>query len=1314
MSATLIPDAIPGEDLLGIEPELLQQVDPGWLHRLNLFAGRALTAPALQTEQLYRAGRLAVLGQCVTQGTVKGLELSADLSKTDPVLQVGPGYGISATGEDVTLLRMLSAKLSVLDVIDSQTGTVIAAFSDYKKNPANNNFAGVLLLQPITGQVSGSAVDTGALPVIVSGNLAASCDQDPEEFGFEDFQIVDGVRLVLVAWPATPDTLVLPSVTPAASWRNRLAYTIFNAEMMLAADDRLPWDLLGVPVGLIGFDSSWKALFVDRWSVVRTGGLRRSRYVLPAQPGAAAPMLVQPALAQARISQLSEQINTPPGLTNLIPACAFLPPCAILPASAMDFTHRIGLWFPPNWTLQVGPIHQEEIETVLLTGMTAQPLDVTQPEAIQVLVPLPDALYDRNILLIETVDPAFQQAVDSATQERAAVLQRRKAIQQEANALSQALTRTGQPPPYDLDAGLTPVEISDRDAQVYSPGPNETFGTTSFASSGSAGPVTYLSSDIQALLTAAQNPPFTILKDGNGNTLKNPLPLFSQDDLNHMAQNGLQHFIARINAKVSRANDLLDLAFLTAQSDIYRFRQFILGSTDATRLAVSPIVANIATGESAAATATNLHNYLSSLLPKTAAAAAAPASSALFQSAAVSRGLVVNLRPPSVTGSGTGLIAPSLTATGIGTSSAAGSSAAARGVGGIAGTGAGNVFTAGGVAGNLTASPGIGIKATALGASQLAGTQFTQINPGTVDQPATTGDVLGQSPLVGAQLNLRTITVAQRLANSPAQDGIFYAVGNRLAFVQLLADLEITIDDITILVDQWPPPPTTTGPPPTTTTLPFIPTILPTFADFRANSTVVLGAVEAPRLTLNSDEADMFSTGIHVIEQHTSLLRAIEARIAQYSDFVTQCSAALNNIQGDLPQAQSLLTQLGNDLAQARQNLAFTTALLNDEKQRVDNVNAQRSQTLANVPLVVYTRPRSLAADASVPSRQLVPGNIASPVPSCLQQAVAIPAELREIVSLLREAPVNWLPAVQGLLNQLERPILLQAVAVDSQVRAAAQLQLPLRASSAVSEPGVYAHVISGIYSANQQTFRAYQTQRAAFQPVQLVNQSWAAQVQFLQGVMAPGDLLFSASVHAEVANATSLLLQQISSVATCLYTRAGQALPIDRLGWAEFLRGVGLPIQMQSLAVLPNWNTQDYVSRQQMQMLVDWLFLQIDTTKPGAAAFMSDVVRVAILLASDAPVDNVIAGAVTLATTPEVGGMVHLTLPSIRVAHGMYVQLYSAGALAAQAVVTDLDTSRVRATVTQVYKSTALQPNDVAHFTAQPPETPALRAFDM
>jgi hypothetical protein len=1290
MSATAIKDALPGEDLVGIEPELLQQVDPGWLHRLNLYPGRTLTAPALDSERQYRAGRLATLGQLVTQGVVKGLELSADLTQTNPPLQVAPGYGITACGEDVVLLSTLGTSLHSLVVIDLASGSPIAPFPDYIHDPTHNSFAGVLLLQPVTAQVSGSAVDSGRGPIVVSGNLNASCDQDPEEYAFEDWQVVDGVRLVMAAWPSSPTTLMLPAVNPAQSWRNRLAYTIFNAEMTLPAGEFLPWDMLGVPLALIGFDSSWNPQFIDRAAVVRTGGLTRHRYVLPAIAGGGPPLLVQPALAQARIYQLSEQLGPlltaqSAAIANFAQAFAFLPPCGILPASVVDFVRRAAPLFSPNWTLDVGPIHQEEIETFLRSAMTALPLDVTQNEAVQILVPLPDTAFDPQILLTEVVDPAFQDAVDSATAERDGVLQRRKAIEVEANALSQALTGAAQPPLYDPDAGLSADEIGGRDAQVYVPTPDEQFDTV-------MNQAAFSSADIQSLLTAEQNFPYTLTQDGNGKPIS--LSLFTEDDLDDMAVNGLQHFIDRINAKVSRANDLLDLAFLTAQSDIYRFRQFVLGTTDATQLAVSPIVANIAAGVSAAATAANLQNYLATLLPAKTTPAPAPTTTpapnttpAPAQSAggAAVASTLLAARPTllrAVGGGLTGVVGPGKI---VASSGAASTGATSSGI-------------------TSTGASGVRVLTTSGAAAQR---QFTLISPGTVATPATPADVLGESPLVGAQLNVRTLTIAERLANSPSQEGIFYSVGNRVAILQLLADLEITIDDIPILVDQWQPGSTPPG-------------LMPTFTDFRKNTAAVLAAVQAPAIVSapnsNPDEASLFSTGIHVLEQHSSLLRAVEARIAQYNDFAGLCNTALANIQNDLAAAQKLLAQLENDLAQARQDVAFTTALLADEKQRVDALNAQRTSTLQNVQVVVFTRPPSLETDADVPSRQLVPGNIASPVPSCFQQSVAIPPELREVVSLLREAPVSWLPAIQTLLNRLERPGILQAVAIDAQARAAMQLQLPLRASSAAAESGVYAAAIAGIFSANQQAVRAFQTQRAAVQPLQLATQSWANQVQALQTAIATSDLIASAAVHAEVVNATSRLMQQISGVAACLYARAGQSLPIVRLEWAEFLRGLGLSIQLRSLAALPNWNSLDYVSRQQMQMLVDWLFQQIDTGNASAVAFMSDVVRVAILLASDAPVDNVITGAVSLAAPPKVGGVVTLTLPSDRIAHGMYVQVYSAatGTLAAQAVVTDLDSTSVKATLTQVYQTTALQANDIARFSAQSPQAPAVRALDV
>jgi hypothetical protein len=146
---------------------------------------------------------------------------------------------------------------------------------------------------------------------------------------------------------------------------------------------------------------------------------------------------------------------------------------------------------------------------------------------------------------------------------------------------------------------------------------------------------------------------------------------------------------------------------------------------------------------------------------------------------------------------------------------------------------------------------------------------------------------------------------------------------------------------------------------------------------------------------------------------------------------------------------------------------------------------------------------------------------------------------------------------------------------------------------------------------------------------------------------------------------------------------------------------------------VLPGWNSQNYTDRQQMQMLVDWLFQQVDATDLNAPTLMNDVVAVAILLASDAPVNEIIAGAVAAKTTPVIGNPIRLTLPSDRVAHGMYVNLYSAGTLTARAVVTDLDASGVTAAFTDIYApNVALQANDVVHYTAQTSDAVTYKAF--
>ena len=1206
----------------------------------------------------------------------------------------------------MTLLSTMKAQLTSVAVLDAD-GTSGATLTPSASTAGS---AGILLLQPIIVETNGSAIDSGSSSMLVSGNREASCDPDPSEYAFQDLTIVDGCRLAFLPWPTFGNTVALPPGTPAtATWRNRIANAIFAAEALLPPDESFPWSLLGLPLGVLAIDVAGKPLFLDRGSVVRQGGLPRRRYALPAQPGLAQPIeMVQPALAQARIAQFSEQLVQTPAPT-LAASFTLLPPSGIVPAGLFDFSKKTVAVLPKDWIVTAGPIHMEELEEALQTGMIAGPLDVAQAEEVRILVPLPDSLYDPNILVTEAVDPAFQAAIDDATKARNSTLQHRKVVQEAANVVLQS---TGESK-VDLDAGLTVDEKAARDATpaVYAATEDDAFGTVTNNN-------VITSVALNNLQAAANAAPYTTTITVAG--VVTPIRLFSADDINDAINNGVQHFINRINAKLSRADDLVNLAFVTAQTDIYRYRQNVLGASDATRLATSPILANIAMGDSASATAQNIGTYFDSIsktaaVPKTEAAqpAAQPirpqaaANFATVRSAvpmANNRVLLNRIGTPVRVGVPFGpvRVAPHPAPP----SPKPGAEAVA---------GAGTVRVAAPNASRALFDTSQLRLTTSIPKSDLAASHV-----------ASTSDVEAQQPVVGAQLDLRTLTIAERLAQSKSQESLFYSLGNRLNITALLLDLEITIDDLEVMVDSAPPA-TPPGPLPAaagpTLNLPAtarqpISTERRFLSELRPganNKSNAAGLLATPHIDDDSDEAGLFSSGVRVLEQHTQLLRAIEGRIQLYRDFLADIAAsALTSLEASAAQVRAEMTSLDNDLHAERQNLAFTLALLSDEQKRVAAVNLKRTATLADsVQVVAFTRPRTLVMVADVPSRQLIPADVPSPVPACLGEAPSIPPELRDLISLLRETPVIWYPWAGRLIEKIQRPALLSEVMAATQSRAAFALAQPVAVAAAARSKSHYAVAITRIFQSNQQSLRAIQSERAQIDATQFAALNWRSQVEYLRQAAALADLIATANIHAEIATATARLIQQVSSVAACLYMRVGLALPADRLQWAEFLRGPGSAANLNNLAILPAWTTQEYVDRQQMQLLVDWLFQQIDNNNNSTRAFFSDVVRTSILLASHAPASAVIPGTLKGSVVPVVGNYIVITSPSDRIEHGMGVNLYHGSQLAAEATVSDLDPETVTATVTRVHlANTAIEDKMVVHFTSQPSSFAAYKAF--
>ena len=262
-------------------------------------------------------------------------------------------------------------------------------------------------------------------------------------------------------------------------------------------------------------------------------------------------------------------------------------------------------------------------------------------------------------------------------------------------------------------------------------------------------------SALNSLQSAANAAPYTTTITVGG--VATPIKLFSADDLNDAINNGVQHFINRIKAKLNKADDLVNLAFVTAQTDIYRYRQNVLGASDASRLATSPILANIAMGDSASATAQNIGTYFDSIsgttpVPKTAGAQAATAEP---------------IRPPVVTRSFTNMrsVAPMannrvlinrLAATPFrpGVPFGPVHVAPPRPVSPAPKPGTATVSGVGAVRAGAPVAPRV-----LFDTSQLRLTTSIPKSDLSASHVASTSDVDSQQPVVGAQLDLRTLTV---------------------------------------------------------------------------------------------------------------------------------------------------------------------------------------------------------------------------------------------------------------------------------------------------------------------------------------------------------------------------------------------------------------------------------------------------------------------------------------------------------------------------------------------------------------------------
>ncbi|MBZ0316277.1 MAG: hypothetical protein K8L91_07660, partial [Anaerolineae bacterium] len=466
-----------GEWVIGVSPKPEPRPRAGWQRRLNLYTGRNLSDVALQMEQTGRAGRLALRGQMLSAGVIAGLEIGLETALEpvmdsngrpviDPETQqpqlreghyflISSGHGMAASGEDVRVPRALRVEVGDVPVYtlasalagagDSAEGEPTGQVNDRRLGPSLREFiampalpatfprAGILVFRPVVVDVVGNYDPTDP------------CEQDPANYAYEDWQRVDGCQLVLYTWPN--EWRALPEAS-AGRWQNRIAYTIFEAELSLGPDGSLPWEQIGVPIALVGFDTDWTPLFVDRYAVVRDGGRYARRATLINQRG-------DPFLWQARVRQLVEQVaimgDAP--IADIAAQLRYLPPVGMLPTDAINLesVQKTNHFFPDTYTIDIAPVPLEQLDAVLEANASLQPFDTFTTDQVRVLAPVPQQFFEPALLVTETIAPEFQQAIDEFVIRRNDALRRRANVRRKYAALIKGIS------------GKEPIFVPERD-----------------------------------------------------------------------------------------------------------------------------------------------------------------------------------------------------------------------------------------------------------------------------------------------------------------------------------------------------------------------------------------------------------------------------------------------------------------------------------------------------------------------------------------------------------------------------------------------------------------------------------------------------------------------------------------------------------------------------------------------------------------------------------------------------------------------------------------------------------------------------------
>jgi hypothetical protein len=410
-------------------------------------------------------------------------------------------------------------------------------------------------------------------------------------------------------------------------------------------------------------------------------------------------------------------------------------------------------------------------------------------------------------------------------------------------------------------------------------------------------------------------------------------------------------------------------------------------------------------------------------------------------------------------------------------------------------------------------------------------------------------------------------------------------------------------------------------------------------------------------------EADFFGNAVRRLEEMVAVLRIVEARLTAYEAVVDLLRDEITVQQQSERSMQARLAQLQDEIEELRHDIRVARALEREEVERAVRVNKRRAQVIAeHVPFLLFRRPRSVESVRVPPSISLATASDPDIVPDCLDDQIVPPEQLGAMLDLLRELPLNRLRLGPGLLAKIDR---------QQQLLALAEF---VRHTSASASPVFYDPFVGELFS--DRTGLALRARYAAQRELnnrlrttrgQLISttayrsHSWSRLQAFLQELVTVGDILAAPYIDRRWVQPLAQELDNLARVSACLYERFHGVPPLIRLAWVQQVSEQDdVVIRLDDLSKLDGWESVDRLQRRDLQSLVDWLFARFNPELDDGRAFISDVVRVALLLSGHAPVQRVIDAVVIAPHPVALGGIVRLQLDPGRVRVGMHVSLYA------------------------------------------------------